>query len=1020
MRDGAFGSRFGMGVVLALAAAAASVRAQAIIVAEGERFVPLDEKGWRLTSQEESFASHAYGGMWVTHGALIGASADSKGSVASQVVDVPVDGDYRVWSKYQSPPYYNYAHRIEIRQGRRKVFSHEYGKLDAPRLYSFFAWYKLPPKPQIWWPWGGDHDAAEAPARPAKLKKGPAELRLIALKNPAPAGERFVDFVLLTTSMEDTCEGWTPGGQVKSPFKLDALHAFPIYMRYKNTAPKPVRARLSSVGSHYTRHGGAKMGTFPEDFVSVGQWSTWFNINRVIEMISDEALQVTLFNEIEGKGRRAKPVPLDGVRDIPIQIALDPQGRELRADLTMPQGETLHVPIDFTWNEKSRIQLSREVAAQIIRKAKAEWRRAAPHKPKLIRFYGAFVDRGRPWVIDLKDAMGYNTLLPDGRERIRVDGYFQHLGSVDRIQKFAAAMTPQKRAEFRVCSLGDEIGIGNIDRKDPKWVEPFRAWLKAKGLTKEDLGGVNPDETALTGNARLNWYSYLFGAEQRFADYRSLNKAAVEAFGPQVLTGANYSPHHGVTYYGHNLQWVDAFKHNAMSMFWTEDYIFSMAEPPQIFAFLFERAHCAVKYNGQPIHMYVMPHAPGQTGEYFRRNMVFAIGSGVAHIDNFWVAPQENFSENFVSWDYERTWKALYESIYDTAAVEDLLVDAKRRPARVAVVTGKATDLNEDSIVVTGEMDPFIAQCHLGGRVTQSTCRKDHQALFLALRNAGYRVDLITEDDIVEGGFLKNYAVVYFAGEWVNHRAVPKLADWVEAGGVLYASTGLGHWNEFREPDDSLAKLLGVQAGAVKKNLYRPRPYLELPLAKPLDTIEMADGGKIEAIAFRQSLVPARDTKVLGKWSDGSVAVTERRIGRGRAIAVGTAAGLTHLKTAVRAVPWARGGYLHLYNPTDFSPAATTLVRLGLEAAAIEPQARCSEPLVEALLLDNKAGTLVTLVNWTNEPKVTGLTVSVKLARRPASVFSVEQQKALSFGYQDGALTFKTNVTEADFVKVMW
>ena len=67
-------------------------------------------------------------------------------------------------------------------------------------------------------------------------------------------------------------------------------------------------------------------------------------------------------------------------------------------------------------------------------------------------------------------------------------------------------------------------------------------------------------------------------------------------------------------------------------MFWTEDYIFFVPELPQTISFMFARMHCAVKYHKQPIHMYVMPHAPGQPADYFRRNVLLSIGAGAKHL----------------------------------------------------------------------------------------------------------------------------------------------------------------------------------------------------------------------------------------------------------------------------------------------------------------------------------------------------------------------------------------------------
>src|SRR5688500_11655346 len=101
---------------------------------------------------------------------------------------------------------------------------------------------------------------------------------------------------------------------------------------------------------------------------------------------------------------------------------------------------------------------------------------------------------------------------------------------------------------------------------------------------------------------------------------------------------------------------------------------------------------CGAKYRDTPIHCYVMPHAPGQVPAYRRRNTLLAVGFGAKHIDNFWVGPAERFTENYVGWRETGTWRALHEAIFDTAEAEKLLAGGKVRPARVAVVTGKATD----------------------------------------------------------------------------------------------------------------------------------------------------------------------------------------------------------------------------------------------------------------------------------------------------------------------------------------
>src|SRR4051794_20310803 len=95
--------------------AVSSLRAEVVVV-EGEHFTPLDAKGWKVTHQNDSYGSHTYGGMWMSQGACLGAPADAVDAVAVSPVDVPKAGRYRVWSKYQAPPYFNYLHKIEIVQ----------------------------------------------------------------------------------------------------------------------------------------------------------------------------------------------------------------------------------------------------------------------------------------------------------------------------------------------------------------------------------------------------------------------------------------------------------------------------------------------------------------------------------------------------------------------------------------------------------------------------------------------------------------------------------------------------------------------------------------------------------------------------------------------------------------------------------------------------------------------------------------------------------------------------------------
>lgn len=979
-----------------------------IIIVEGESFTPLDKKGWKVTHQQDSYGSHTYGGMWMTHGGCLGAPADSVDSVAKKSILVKEGGAFRVWSKYQAPPYFNYLHKVEIVQNGTTVFSHVYGKKGTDRLWSFSG-----VSDELWWPWGVDHDAAEAPKTTANLKPGAAEIRLITVPNAKPAGDRFVDFFVLTTDLEDKYKGFKPYA-VGSPFTLEALDASQLYVRFQNAGNMPARLTVSRAGHFQPNYGGATVQlpasndpkAKDQPTVAPGQWSEWINIGPFCRLVHDEGLTVNL----------------PGAKEFAMQFARDPAGKDLVGDMKAISGEPVLVPIDIMWNKEARVRPSRDWAKEIIEDSK-KWRRAnGGKKPQEILYYGAF-SGNEDWVHDLKATIGYNTMLPAKYDQVKRGNLHAHTHTIKEIETYASKLTPEQKDSLRVLSFGDEISLGSINFKDPKLQDKFRAWLKTKKITKADLG-VDPDQAVLTPYARgakgtasrLAWFSQQFNEEERFAVYREMTARAKELIGPHVLTGANYSPHHGCLYYGPIYQWVDIFKHRGMTMFWAEDYIFSVPEVPQMISWHFAQMRCAVKYHNYPIHYYVMPHAPGQEPGFLRRNMVLSVGFGARHIDNFWVAPEERYTENYVAWKYKDTFRVLSESIYDSAEVEKIQAAGKVRPAQVAILMSKATDYNESRLMVPKDQDPFAAQCKNAPKeVNQTLCRKEQQMLYLALRHAQHAVDCITEEDILEGA-LKDLKVVYFAGEWIDNRVIPKLEEWVKAGGVLYCCGGCGHKNQYDESEPAMLKLLGLKDIKTTKNAYHMRTLLELPLCPAIDSFSEATG-QFPAIAMKQELVSDGSSRIQARWTDKSGAVAVRELGKGKVFAVGALAGTSYIKQATRTVPWARGGRNMVYNPTEFSNAFitnnTVPVRLPVESPTL-----CSNGLVESIVLDHKDGTLLTLVNWTNAP-VKNLDVQVRMPYAPKTVRTVSGQRNLEFTTKDGVVSFRLDVAEADYVLLL-
>jgi hypothetical protein len=357
-------------------------------------------------------------------------------------------------------------------------------------------------------------------------------------------------------------------------------------------------------------------------------------------------------------------------------------------------------------------------------------------------------------------------------------------------------------------------------------------------------------------------------------------------------------------------------------------------------------------------------------------------------------------------------YRVLFEAIHDTAAVEPFLIDAKRRKAKVALVLSQATDYHESRLQRKKGDDPFFARCkNAPATIEQTLCRKEQQYLYLALREAGHDVDLLTEDDVIAGR-LAGYESCIFAGEWVQRRAVKALDDWVTAGGTLFACGGLGHRNEFDEADPAMLALLGLKSAATTKALIAPRTLLELPLAEPIGQIVAGDAG-VPFFGLRQNLEPGTAT-VLHRWKEGQAAVTRQKHGKGSAVAVGGLPGMAWIRSGLKPIPYARGGRGTFYFPDGYDPRAQDLALLGIKDGHGTFSASAGTG-VETLVLDSKAGTLVTLVNWRDTP-AKDREVRVRVPFAPKVVRDITTGKELKATYSDGVATFRLDVADATFV----
>jgi hypothetical protein len=128
----------------------------------------------------------------------VAASADETRAALTQEIEVPRDGEYRLWARYADWADKTENFIVRITQGEREVMRWEFGARAVVDPHDEMSMY---------WGWAFAWDGSPA----AHLKKGPARL-YVEIEKAAEA-RRHVDCVLLTND-----PGFRPEGRRKPPF----------------------------------------------------------------------------------------------------------------------------------------------------------------------------------------------------------------------------------------------------------------------------------------------------------------------------------------------------------------------------------------------------------------------------------------------------------------------------------------------------------------------------------------------------------------------------------------------------------------------------------------------------------------------------------------------------------------------------------------------------------------------------------------------------------------------------------
>lgn len=919
------------------------------VVAEAEEF-HVDAPGWKARPGFTSYYAATLANTFLSRKAYLSAPEQCDSTSASITVQVPKAGKYLALVRYEAAYRFQTQFRLAVEQGGRKRLDRLYGARENQKIWAFGN--KL--KTEVQFSWGaGESVVWEGHDALVDLDAGPAKLTLSAGKQPTPAAERHVDLVMLTSDLAQVKERI----EKENYLPLDGMmtQAGDIHLKLHNKGSTPLGLNVSNGTEHSPYWVHLRKWKPKKIEAQPGKSTGWEEAGSLLDSLSDGQWKLTT----DGKGPHRYDLEV-GLRGPDGSIATIRRF----SDLTGP----VELAYDADTRYSGRIRNSDEVLYDLVDFLKKQpVQGKAPQRTLVYGYtfvhrdgearYNAGVDEFIRIMGGTAFNLGTKQEVPTGG---LVRGYMDLRGqTADQLKKTCDKLKAEGKADkIAVISLGDEIGLAQPPATDHAG---FQAWLRSQSVNAMevdsasggDLAKVQFDPKPATAKAKpaLYYYSQMYAYRYGIRQLKALTDV-LRANLPNAGIGANFSPHAGNPYIGPTHHWISLFREDGMTMPWGEDYIFQVATgTQQMNSIMLDMYRAAIK--GKPdrkIHYYVMPHWPGNTPGSWRRQFYGDLAHGAKIFNLFEFRPvQAAYTENHCS--SPEMYQEVRKSLHELGTFEELIQDGQVAPAKVGLWFSDAADVWDD----------YRASFAAGKRTLWTAIR--HQQLPL--------------DMVLDGDDLQPLKVLYLADEHVSRAGSKAIAAWVNAGGTLFATAGAGLMDELNQPNRTMRELYGIEPKALEVSdteMVRLEKQ-DLPFAKPLDEVS-SDGKKSAVIGVRNRFV-ANMAQVLAKFSDGSPAVVERQVGKGKVIYCGFLPGLSYFKPALPMRPVDRNSSedsLAHFIPTEFDKAAAELI--GLPARDLQRPVSCSEPLVESSIIQAKQGAVIPLINWTMKP-VKGLVVAI-------------------------------------------
>lgn len=913
-----------------------------LYICEAEEFRTATPTGaWKARKFGENYYAATFANSFLSRRAFLGAPEQCDETTAMIRVDVKQAGKYLVLVRYEAAYMFETQFRVRVEQGGRVVFNRLYGARDNLKIWAFNQ--KL--KKEVSWSWGAvenivweGHDAF------VSLQPGRVKITLTASKQPEPAARRNIDLVMLTTDVE----------QVKNRIEkekylpLDGMltQSGDVFVRVTNLGTETLNfmGGKATGGGNWQQHSPywVHMRNWPTPSITVepGKRSEWVEVGGTMDSLNHGQWFWT------GNGKYKAEFGLRGAEGDIEQIA----EFEDEGDLKLAG--------DCDTRYSKRIRRLESVLYDLLSDLKSANPAAHGHAPQQTLIYGYTftpLDSGRHaaaveefrTLFSLSDT---NRVTDAGRGMVDVRSI-----ATSKLEEYCRNLGANAK-NVVVVSLGDEI---RLPAPGAAVADAFHKWLQSRGLKPADLDPAAGDwsQVSYSVNPELKKTKPgVFYWSKRFQYHHGIQAIKqrtdiLRQHLPNAAVGANFSPHYPKEhmFLGEVFKWVTVFRESGMTLPWSEDYIWQVpVGTPQMNNINLDLFRAGLRHHpDRKIMYYVMPHMPNNTPNQWRRLFYGALGHGMKMVDLFEFRPVHvAYTENHV--DEPEMYRMVLGSLRELGVFEDIIQAGQLRPAQAGLWFSETGDIWGDN---------------------HGSFPAAKRALYTAIRHQQIPLDFLVEQDATDGT-LATYKTLYLTDAHVSLAASKKIADWVQAGGTLFATAGAGMFDELNRPNTILRELMGAQQTSLDEPEDRQITWLKqhLPFATPMDVVNVPGGQLLPVIGVR-SHIRVKGGESLSQFQDGSTAIVARQSGKGRTLYCGFLPSLSYYYPAIPRRPVDRGAsddsMIH-FLPTQFDAGAARLI--ADVAGNIQRPVVCSEPLVESTIIESAQGIVIPLVNWSGHP----------------------------------------------------